>query len=159
LRYFNTDSDAQGATTDANNLWSALVNYSVSGHTVAVGYQKTSEDYGFQRLSNSSYLISERMIGDGLMVNSDEAVTLVSYGFDFGTVGVKGLNASIVHQMGDGGVAKVDRTETDVVVGYTVQEGQFKGLGARLMHGMYRPDEGADIDQTRFIVNYSIPLM
>lgn len=160
LRYFNTDSDVQGATTDANNLWSALVNYSVSGHTVAVGYQKTSEDYGFQRLSNSSYLISERMIGNGLMVNSDEAVTLVSYGFDFGTVGVKGLNASVIHQMGDGGTDNFDRTETDVTVAYTIPEGQFKGLGARLQHGMYRPDGArADIDQTRFVVNYSIPLM
>src|SRR5690606_5536337 len=129
---------------------------------------KTSDEYEFRNVGKSKYIISERMIGAGAMHNPDEAVTLVRYGFDFGTVGVKGLNASIVHQMGDSGKGRVtngtlgpvvDHTETDIVVGYTVQEGQFKGLGARLMHGMYRPDEGADIDQTRFIVNYSIPLM
>ena len=73
----------------------------------------------------------------------------------FRSVGVKGLNASVVHQMGD------DRAETDVVVGYTIPEGEFKGLGARLMHGMYNTDRDneADKTQTRFIVSYSIPLM
>src|SRR5690606_42105995 len=87
------------------------------------------------------------------MHNADEAVTLVRYGFDFGTVGVKGLNASIVHQMGDGGTLDRDHTETDIIVGYTLQEGQFKGLGARLMHGMYDGDgKAADINQTRFQV-------
>lgn len=161
VRYFNTKDVLDGSATedDANNLWSVLVNYSVAGHTVGAGYQQSSDEYKFQSIGNSNYLISERMIGSGLMNNTDETVTLVSYGFDFGTVGVKGLNASVIHQMGDGGTTKIDRTETDVVVGYTLQEGQFKGLGARLMHGMYRPDAGADIDQTRFIVSYSIPLM
>lgn len=156
-RFFNTKSEG---VKDANNLWSVLVNYSVAGHTVGLGYQHTSEDASFRSIGPSNYLISERMIGAGLMNNADETVTLVSYGFDFGTVGVKGLNASVIHQMGDGGTSKFDRSETDVVVGYTLQEGQFKGLGARLMHGMYRPEGNrADIDQTRFIVNYSIPLM
>jgi hypothetical protein len=161
VRYFNTKDVQDGSATkdDANNLFSALVNYSVAGHTLGLGYQKNSDEYMFRAIGPSKYIISERMIGPGAMDNPDEAVTLVSYGFDFGTVGVKGLNASVIHQMGDGGLAKVDRTETDVVVGYTLQEGQFKGLSARLLHGMYRPDAGADIDQTRFIVNYSIPLM
>src|SRR5690606_17001905 len=169
LRYFNTSPTGEenggqvapnGDRFDDNKLWSALVNYSIAGHTVGLGYQEVSGDTGFKQVSNSNYAISERMIGAGLMTNAEEKVTLVSYGFDFGTVGVKGLNASVIHQMGDGGTANFDRTETDVVVGYSVPEGQFKGLGARLMHGMYRPDGNrADIDQTRFIVNYSIPLM
>src|SRR5690606_15509028 len=111
VRYFNTKDEVKGSDTkgDANNLWSALVNYSVSGHTIGLGYQKTSDKYSFQRVSNSAYLISERMIGPGLMVNPDEAVTLISYGFDFGTVGVKGLNASIVHQMGDSGKGRATK--------------------------------------------------
>lgn len=162
VRYFNTKNEVDGSPTkgDSNNLMSLLVNYSVSGHTIGLGYQKNSDEYQFRSIGPSKYLISERMIGAGAMDNADEAVTLVSYGFDFGTVGVKGLNASVVHQMGDGGTANFDRTETDVIVGYTLQEGQFKGLGARLMHGMYRPDGNrSDIDQTRFIVSYSIPLM
>ncbi len=164
LRYFNTsedgDGDGRANPRNDNKLWSALVNYSIAGHTFGVGYQELSGDTGFGQLSNSNYLISERMIGNGLMANQDEKVTLVSYGFDFGTVGVKGLSASVLHQMGDGGVLERDHTETDVVVGYTIPEGQFKGLGARLMHGMYDGDgKTADIDQTRFIVNYSIPLM
>lgn len=170
FRYFITGDDRANAKGDDNSLYSLLVNYSVSGHTVGLGYQKTSKDVTgqdangndltFQWVGSSKYLISERMIGPGAMHNPDEAVTLISYNFDFGTVGVKGLNAGIVHQMGDAGIYEVDHTETDIVVGYTVQEGQFKGLGARLMHGMYDGDgEAADINQTRFIVNYSIPLM
>ena len=162
VRFFNTKDDLDGSATkgDANNLWSALISYSVAGHTIGLGHQKTSDEYRFRRVSNSSYLISERMIGNGLMVNPDEAVSLVSYGFDFGTVGVKGLNASIIHQMGDGGTAKRDHTETDIAVGYTIQDGEFKGLGARLMHGMYDGDgKIADATQTRVMFNYSIPLM
>lgn len=165
VRYFNTKDDAPDSDTkgDANNLWSALVNYSVAGHSVGLGYQKTSDEYEFQRVSNSSYLISERMIGSGLMINPDEAVTLVSYGFDFGTVGVKGLSASVIHQRGEYDNAErsgITETETDLVVGYTIPEGQLKGLGARLMYGMYDGDDAkADVNQTRFIVNYSIPLM
>lgn len=160
VRYFNTKDDAPGSDGDANNLWSVLVDYSVAGHTLGLGYQKTSDEFGFGWVGSSKYIISERMIGAGAMHNPDEAVMLVRYGFDFGTVGVKGLNASIVHQMGDGGVLDRDHTETDIAVGYTLQEGQFKGLGARLMHGMYDGDgKAADVSQTRFIVSYSIPLM
>jgi len=113
-------------------------------------------------MSNSNYTMSERMIGAGLMTRPDETVMLASYGFDFGTVGIKGLSATVIHQKGDYdlGAAK-DRSEkeTDVIIGYVVPEGQLKGLGVRLMHGMYSGDDNADIDQTRFIVNYSIPLM
>lgn len=162
VRYFNTKDDAKGSPTkgDSNNLWSVMVDYSIAGHSFGVGHQKTSDEYRFRNVGSSKYIISERMIGAGAMHNADEAVTLVRYGFDFGTVGVKGLNASIVHQMGDGGTLDRDHTETDIIVGYTLQEGQFKGLGARLMHGMYDGDgKAADINQTRFIVNYSIPLM
>jgi hypothetical protein len=171
VRFFNTKDEEKGSATkgDANNLWSVLVNYSVAGHTLGLGHQKTSDEYEFRNVGSSKYIISERMIGPGAMHNPDEAVTLISYGFDFGTVGVKGLNASIIHQMGDSGKGRVtngvlgpvvDHTETDIVVGYTIPEGQFKGLGARLMHGMYDGDDKvADVNQTRFIVNYSIPLM
>lgn len=174
VRYFNTKDDEKGSPTkgDSNNLWSVMVDYSIAGHSFGVGYQKTSDEYEFRNVGSSKYIISERMIGAGAMHNPDEAVTLVRYGFDFGTVGVKGLNASIVHQMGDSGKGRVkkvnnvdtfvevDHTETDIVVGYTVQEGQFKGLGARLMHGMYNGDDKFDdVSQTRFIVSYSIPLM
>lgn len=156
VRFFNTKDEG---ADDANNLWSVLVNYSVAGHTVGLGYQQSSEDGRFRAIGPSKYLITERMTGPGAMDNTDESVTLVSYGFDFGTVGVKGLNASIIHQMGDGGVKNIDHTETDIVVGYTVQEGQLKGLGARLLHGMYDGDGTGDVDQSRVIVSYSIPLM
>ena len=175
LRYFNTSEDGAGTgrfkaaaitptldTKNDNKVWSALVNYSIAGHTVGFGYQDLSGDTSFGQIGNSNYLISERMIGPGLMARPDETVMLVSYGFDFGTVGVKGLSASVIHQQGDYDLATAkDRTEkeTDLVIGYTIPEGQFKGLGARLMHGMYSGDDNADIDQTRFIVNYSIPLM
>lgn len=175
LRFFKTSEDGDGTgrfkTTaitpeldrkNDNKVWSALVNYSIAGHTFGLGYQDLSGDTGFAQIGNTNYLISERMIGPGLMARPDETVMLVSYGFDFGTVGVKGLSASVIHQVGDYDTATAkDRTEkeTDLVIGYTIPEGQFKGLGARLMHGMYSGDDSADINQTRFIVNYSIPLM
>jgi hypothetical protein len=160
VRYFNTTEDGNGPRAQDNNVWSGLVNYSIAGNTLGFGYQAISGDTGFAQIGNSNYLISERMTGPGLMASQDEKVMLVSYGFDFGTVGVKGLSASVLHQMGDGGVNDIDHTETDLVVGYTVQEGEFKGLGARLMHGMYDGDGVVgDVTQTRFIVNYSIPLM
>src|SRR5690606_1930622 len=96
FRYFNTKDEG---ADDANNLWSVLVNYAMAGHTVGLGYQQSSDKGKFQNLGSSKYLITERMMG--AMHDADEGVSLVSYGFDFGTVGVKGLNASVVHQMGD----------------------------------------------------------
>lgn len=180
LRYFDTGADAQGAEASFNNsLWSTLFNYSISGHTFGLGYQALNGRTGFNQLTNagdyqggaSTYVITERMIER--MTNKEETVMLASYGFDFGAVGVKGLNASVIYQKGEwegtawDGVSKKDlsETETDVVIGYTVPDGQLKGLGVRVMQAMYKGDVDTaaggenEKDQTRVIVSYSIPLM
>lgn len=182
LRYFDTGADAQGAEASFNNsLWSTLFNYSISGHTFGLGYQALNGRTSFNQLTNagdyqggaSTYVITERMIER--MTNKEETVMLASYGFDFGTVGVKGLNASVIYQKGEwdavnnaGTKKALSESETDLVIGYTVPEGQLKGLGVRVMQAMYKGDKfaGADTDvgenekdQTRIIVSYSIPLM
>src|SRR5690606_19856770 len=101
LRYFDTSSDsttAKNTNTHDNSLWSALVNYSISGHTFGLGYQQLSGKTGFTQLANagddqggaSTYVITERMIER--MTKEDEKVMLASYGYNFAQVGIPGLS-------------------------------------------------------------------
>src|SRR5690606_33708870 len=56
VRLFSTkdETKAKGFKGGTNTLWSALVNYSVAGHTVGLGYQQASEDGSFRTVSNSA---------------------------------------------------------------------------------------------------------
>jgi hypothetical protein len=79
-------------------------------------------------------------------------------------MGVSGLNAGIAYWHGDHGNYKTGEKsewERDITVSYTVPYGVFKGVGFVVKNAAYRPvfPGQHDQDETRFIMNYSIPLL
>ncbi|WP_121411439.1 OprD family outer membrane porin, partial [Pseudomonas aeruginosa] len=48
--------------------------------------------------------------------------------------------------------------ERDTDIAYLVQSGPLKNLGIKLRNGTFRSDFGNDIDETRLIVSYALPL-
>src|SRR5690606_41458860 len=116
LRYLDTSTDVRNKEEQAgygkkidNRLWSALFSYSLSGHTLTAGYQKSRGDTDFAQLDQSGvekgaggasvYLVTERFINN--FGRAGEDTWLVQYGYDFGQLGIKGLSASVLYQKGE----------------------------------------------------------
>jgi hypothetical protein len=178
LRYF--DTRAEGASDDGktgyagnvdNQLWSALFGYSLQGHTLSAGYQKSSGDTDFAQLDQSGlagkgaggasvYLITERFVNN--FGRAGEKTWLAQYGYDFGKIDVPGLSASVLYQKGEwDNAAKRELTEweRDIFVGYVVPTGALKGIGVQWRNGVLRSDGSAAQDHNRLTVSYSLPLL
>ncbi|MOA51854.1 Porin-like protein NicP precursor [compost metagenome] len=53
------------------------------------------------------------------------------------------------------GQADAKEWERDIDLGYVIQSGPLKNLGLRLRNVAYRGSHSTDIDENRFIVNYT----
>ena len=185
LRYFYSDSDGKngsvtgradgfvsngyygnGVTTGEvdNRTWSALFTYSHSGHELSAGYQQVSGDSAFPFLNqgdgSTAYLITDRQIGKFLAAG--QRSWLAGYGYNFATLGVPGLKASVVYLSGDNiDSAEGDRKEweRDFRLDYVLQDGALKGLGFSWRNASLRGNATTDIDENRLIVSYSLPLL
>lgn len=189
LRYFRTTSDgknsnaagrAAGYTANNtfgdgtgeidNNTWSAAFTYSLGSHALMLGYQRVSEDSNFVQLNQggvegsagaSVYLLTDRLNHN--FTRAGERTTFGQYSYDFASVGVPGLKASVAYLKG----TNIQRAngeqnkewERDIAVDYAFQEGALKGVGLGLRHGVLRGDAATDADQTRLIVSYTLPLL
>ncbi|TBU99792.1 OprD family porin [Stutzerimonas kirkiae] len=185
LRYFDSSSDgkngsvagrAEGYSSNGyyagsaspgevdNRTWSALFTYSLSGHSLGLGYQQVSGDSAFPFLSQgdgaTAYLITDRQINKFL--SAGERTWLAEYGYDFASLGVPGLKASVAYLSGtDIDAAQSDRKEweRDFRVDYTLQDGALKGLGFSWRNASFRSNASTSQDENRLIVSYSIPLL
>jgi len=187
LRYFRTTSDgkngkeagysASGYTRNGdgkidNNTWSAAFTYSLNSHAVMLGYQRVSEDSNFVQLNqgnlpnegaggSSVYLLTDRLLNS--FTRAGERTTFGQYSYDFASVGVPGLKASVAYlkgtniQVRNAGDAK--EWERDIALDYAFQDGALKGLGLGWRYGVLRGNAATDADQNRLIVSYTLPLM
>ena len=186
LRYFRTTSDgkngavgykASGYTRDNdgkidNNTWSAAFTYSLNSHAVMLGYQRVSENSNFVQLNqgnlvnegaggSSVYLLTDRLLNS--FTRAGERTTFGQYSYDFASVGVPGLKASVAYlkgtniQVRNAGDAK--EWERDIALDYAFQDGALKGLGLGWRYGVLRGNAATDADQNRLIVSYTLPLM
>ncbi|MBH3409919.1 OprD family outer membrane porin [Pseudomonas putida] len=160
-----------------NKTWSAMFTYTLGGHAFMVGRQQVSDDGGFVWLNqgnlvndsgtsegaggSSFYLFTDSMINQ--FARAGENTNFGQYSYDFASLGIPGLKASIAYLRGDdirykSGHGTYNEWERDARVDYTIQEGTLKGLGFSLRQGVYRGgsnEASADQDQARFIVNYT----
>jgi hypothetical protein len=89
----------------------------------------------------------------------------VRYDYNFAAVGIPGLTFMTRYVKGEdiGADGNGKEWERDTDIGYVMQSGALKNLGIKLRNGTYRGDNAngsrKEIDQTRFIVSYTIPLM
>lgn len=193
LRYFKTDADgandsvsgrAQGYRTSAytsnnsgkidNDTWSAIFTYSLGGHAFTAGYQSVSDDSNFIQLNQgglanegaggaSVYLFTDRLIT--AFTRAGEKTRFAQYAYNFSTIGVPGLTASVTYLKGTGYKVASDGSNTewerDLAVDYVVQGGTFKGVGFGWRNGSLRTNvsNDYDLDQNRVIVSYTLPLM
>ncbi|WP_421552448.1 OprD family outer membrane porin [Pseudomonas yamanorum] len=185
LRYFHSTSDgknsnaagrAEGYVSSGyygpgvnngkvdNNLWSALFTYSLQGHSVSLGYQKTTGESDFPHINQgqgrSVYLITNSQ--SLKFVNAGEQATVASYAYDFANLDVAGLKTSVTYIHGSHiRTAGRDNTEweRDVRVDYVIPAGAFKGLGFMWRGAVLRGNDSADKDEARLMVSYSIPLL
>ncbi|AQZ31886.1 MULTISPECIES: OprD family porin [Pseudomonadaceae] len=187
LRYFRTSSDGKngkeagysvgGYTRNGdgeidNNTWSAAFTYSLGSHAVMLGHQRVSEDSNFVQLNQggiegssgaSVYLLTDRLVTS--FTRAGERTTFGQYSYDFATLGVPGLKASVAYLKGTNikvaGGNDAKEWERDIALDYAFQDGALKGLGLGWRYGVLRGNAPgqADTDQNRLIVSYTLPLM
>lgn len=189
LRYFRTTSDGKngkeagygvgGYTKNGdgkidNNTWSAAFTYSLGGHAVMLGYQRVSENSNFVQLNQgnlvnegaggaSAYLLTDRLVSN--FTRAGERTTFGQYSYDFATLGVPGLKASVAYLKGTNvkvrGGNDAKEWERDIALDYAFQDGALKGLGLGWRYGVLRGNAPgqADTDQNRLFVSYTLPLM
>ncbi|MNP12033.1 Porin-like protein NicP precursor [compost metagenome] len=154
-------SDDGGSNVD-NRALNALFTYRIGGSGFGVGYQRMSGDTGFAYLSGTDpYLTNFVQIGD--FANKDERSWQARYDYDFTGLGLPGLTFMTRYLQGDhidllNGQGRGKEWERDTDIGYVVQTGPLKNLGFKVRNGAFRSDFGNDIDETRVIVSYQMPL-
>lgn len=176
----NNGGYAKNAGKVDNKTWSAMFTYTLGGHAFLLGHQQIGDDGGFVWLNqgavrdgnnrpegaggSSFYLFTDSMINQ--FARAGENTTFGQYSYDFASLGVPGLKASVSYLRGDdirnkSGNGTYNEWERDARVDYTIQQGTLKGLGFSLRQGVYRGagESSADQDQTRFIVNYTYAFM
>lgn len=147
-----------------NRLWSAMLTYGLHGHSVGLGYQKTTGESDFPHINQgqgrSLYLITNAQ--SLKFVNAGEQATVGNYTYDFTGLGIPGLKSSVTYIHGSNiRAARRDNSEweRDLRVDYVIPVGTFKGLGLTWRSAVLRGNDTPDKDETRLIVSYSIPLM
>ncbi|MGE8067842.1 OprD family outer membrane porin [Pseudomonas sp. NPDC089569] len=196
LRYFDSSSDGRngdpGFQFNNNNgfakekgvvdnkTWSATFTYTLGGSAFLLGQQRLSDDGGFVFLNQGNLLTSDgRPEGNGgssfysftdatvgSFIRAGETTTYGQYSYDFASLGVPGLKASLAYLYGDnikaatGVGSDQNEREVDARVDYVIQTGLLKGFGTTLRHGTYRGNTSTlDQDQTRLIFNYTYNFM
>lgn len=196
IRYFDSSSDGKngdpGFQFNNNNgfakekgvvdnkTWSAMFTYTLGGNAFLIGHQRVSDDGGFVFLNQgnlvddkgrqegaggaSFYSFTDATVGS--FIRAGENTTFGQYSYDFASLGVPGLKASIAYLNGQdikatSGVGKdLSEHETDARIDYVIQTGALKGFGTTLRHGTYRGNTSTlDQDQTRLIFNYTYSFM
>lgn len=186
LRYFNNDSDGENSSKSGrakgwrsagywsagdpdqyevdSSLWSAMFTYALGGHSASLGFQKITGDSDFVYLlkgqGSSPFIITDMQ--SQKFTNAGQQTWVAKYGYDFASLGVPGLKASVAHAKGreiDAADGNNKEWETDYRVDYVIQSGYLKGLGLTARHAMFRSNDTTDRDETRLLVNYTIPLL
>ena len=154
-------TDEGGSNVD-NRALNALFTYRLGGHGFGLGYQRMSGDTGYAYLAGTDpYLTNFVQIGD--FANKDERSWQLRYDFDFAAVGLPGLTFMTRYLRGDNidlldGQGNGKEWERDTDIGYVVQSGALKNLGLKVRNGSFRSDFGNDVDETRVIISYTLPL-
>jgi len=160
LRYVRSTDDG-GSNVD-NNAFGALFTYRIGGHGFTGGYQKMSGDTGFAYISGGdNSLINLLQIND--FGNQDEKSWQVRYDYNFAAMGIPGLSLMTRYVTGDnvnvvGRASEGKEWERNTDIAYVVQSGPLKNLGLKVRNATVRSNFGADLDETRLILSYTMAL-
>ncbi|MCL6305560.1 OprD family porin [Pseudomonas syringae] len=167
--FFSRDTgSAKAGEVDNQNL-SALLGYKWGGHSVSLGYMHSSGDTATPYVSGTELMGLSEMTMSSDFLNAKERTWQAIYDYDFTAVGLVGLRSRLRYVRGDNielaAFNADDRKEREfqMELGYVVQSGPLKNVGLLARKSIYRNDFPAgaafrDENQTRFIVQYSLPL-
>ncbi|MGM3422328.1 OprD family porin [Pseudomonas benzopyrenica] len=161
LRYFKSrDTGAAYAGKIDNDMLSGQLTYSNSGHTFGAGLQKLSGDAGLPYISGAT-VYSFSNVGIGKFIEEDEKTWLLSYVYDFKTLGLPGLTFMTRYISGENsrsGSEGLHEWERDVELAYVVPKGSLKGFGVKLRSYVYRADFARGRDSNRLYLTYDLAL-
>jgi hypothetical protein len=155
-----------------NSTWAAMVTYTHGGHSMSVGHQRVGDGSNFVQPNQGSlvdkgagggsvYLPTDKMIQN--FARAGEQTNFGQYTYDFAPLGVPGLKASIVYLKGTDikaqNASDQSEWERDMTLDYVLQSGTFKGVGFTLRNAKSNTDAGRNVDQNRFIINYTLSLL
>lgn len=164
LRYFDSRSHgAEKAGKIDNSNANGMLTLGVGAHKFGVAYQHISGDGEFPfPLGSDPWVVN--LSTYNLFNRPEQRSWQTRYDFDFARVGIPGLSFMTRYIKGynvnEGNVRDGKEWERDTDLAYTVQSGTFKGLNLRLRNVTFRSSAGltTDVDETRIIVGYSLPL-
>ncbi|MCQ4313373.1 OprD family porin [Pseudomonas stutzeri] len=158
IRYAHSTED--GNSNVDNKAFGAMFTYSLGGHAFGAAYQDMSGDTGYPYIAGGDAFLVNYVMVDPTFADPDEKSWQLRYDYNFAAMGVPGLTFMTRYVKGTdaGADGNGSEWERDTDIGYVMQSGALKNLGVKLRNGTYR-GEGREIDQTRFIVSYTIPLM
>lgn len=163
IRYARSTDD--GNTNVDNKAFGAMFTYSLGGHSFGAAYQDMSGNTGYPYLSGGDAFLVNYVMIDPTFADPNERSYQLRYDYNFAALGVPGLTFMTRYLKGEdiGANRNGKEWERNTDIGYVVQNGSLKNLGVKLRNGTYRGDNAngsrKEIDQTRFIVSYTIPLM
>ncbi len=167
--FFSRDTgSAKAGEVDNQNL-SALVGYKLGGHSVSLGYMHSSGDTATPYLSGTELMGLSELTMSSDFLNAKERTWQAIYDYDFTAVGIVGLRSRLRYVRGDNielaALNADDRKEREfqMELGYVIQSGPLKNVSLLARKSIYRNDfpTGAafrDENQTRFVVQYALPL-
>jgi hypothetical protein len=161
LRYARSNDVGNNNTELDNDMFGAMFTYSLSGHSFGLGYQQMSGENAFPYITGTDAFLVNYVMIDPAFAAEDEKSWQVRYDYNFAAIGLPGLTFMTRYVRGDGydvSGGNGQEWERDTDIGYVVQSGALKNLGVKLRNGTYRGDN-REIDQTRFIVSYTLPLL
>lgn len=164
IRLFTSSDYGRSAGGEIDNqAFNGMLSYKQSGHGLGLGWQLMSGDTGFAYVDGTDpYLINFSQIND--FAEAKERSWQVRYDYDFASIGIPGLsvmtryisgtNAKVAGAAGDG-----NEWERDSEISYVFQNGMLKNLSLRYRNASYRSSFSRDIDESRFIIGYTIALL
>jgi hypothetical protein len=171
LQYIDEDSNGkeQGGEIDTD-AWGLRLIYTLSDWQFYFNYTDVDEEQSVISPWSSYAGYNSVQIND--FNRAGEEAIGVGIGYDFNTLGFKGLHATVKYIDGNtpdsGFNASSDQTEINYDLRYIIQQGPFEGVSIRLRQAEVNRDSytnsnaqklsGLDESQFRFIVNYEIKL-
>ncbi len=161
LRYFKSrDTGSAYSGKIDNDMLSGQLTYTHGSHTLGAGLQRLSGEAGLPYISGAT-VYSFSNVGIGKFIEEDERSWLLSYVYDFKTLGLPGLTFMTRYISGDNGrsgEAGLHEWERDVELAYVVPKGPLKGFGAKLRNYVYRADFARGRDSNRLYLTYDLAL-
>lgn len=160
LRYSKSTEDGNFRDL-GNRAANGMASYTLGSNVFSAAYQRMSGDDPFPYIANTDpYLVNFVQIND--FANAQEKSWQLRYDYNFAALGLPGLTFMTRYVSGDNALVAGSNSgkewERNTDIGYVIQSGSLKNLGMKVRNATVRSNFGNDLDETRLIVSYTLPL-